>query len=116
VDGRTVLRIDADFARAWSQVGSALDRTGFTVEERDRAAGFYRVRYVTPRTDKDEPGIFARIVGLGRTPATPAPLRFRIMVRGEGDATVVSVLDAAGAADAGDDAKRIVAVLADDLR
>lgn len=116
VDGRTVLRLDADFARAWSQVGSALDRTGFTVEERDRAAGFYRVRYVTPRTDKDEPSLFSRIVTLGKAPATPAPLRFRIMVRGEGDATVVSVLDAAGAADAGDDAKRIASVIAEDLR
>ena len=116
VDGRTVLRIDADFARAWSQVGAALDHTGFTVEERDRAAGFYRVRYVTPRSDRDEPGLFAKLVGLGRAPATPAPLRFRIAVRGEGDATLVSVLDAVGAADAGEDARRIAAVIADDLR
>lgn len=106
----------ADVARAWSQVGAALDRTGFTVEERDRAAGFYRVRYVTPRTDKDEPGLFARLVGLGKAPATPAPSRFRITVRAEGDATRVSVLDAAGAADAGEDARRIAQVIADDLR
>jgi outer membrane protein assembly factor BamC len=62
----------ADVARAWSQVGAALDRTGFTVEERDRAAGFYRVRYVTPRTDKDEPSLFARLVGLGKAPAARA--------------------------------------------
>ena len=48
--------------------------------------------------------------------AAPAPLRFRIAVRGEGDATLVLVLDAAGAADAGEDARRIAAVIADDLR
>lgn len=51
----------------------------------------------------------------GRSSPPKVPLRFRIMVQGEGEATVVSVLDAAGAADATDDARRIVKVLSDDL-
>ncbi|MCZ7653277.1 MAG: outer membrane protein assembly factor BamC [Rhodocyclaceae bacterium] len=30
----------------WRRVGLALDRVGFTVEDRDRAKGLYFVRYV----------------------------------------------------------------------
>src|SRR5690606_39426013 len=32
-----VVQMDEDFDRAWRRVGLALDRTGFTVEDRDRA-------------------------------------------------------------------------------
>jgi outer membrane protein assembly factor BamC len=36
----------AAFAQAWLQLGLALDRGGFTVKDRNRAAGDYYVRYV----------------------------------------------------------------------
>src|SRR5690606_26742169 len=44
-DGQAVLLVDESFDRAWRRVGLALDRTGFTVEDRDRAKGLYFVRY-----------------------------------------------------------------------
>ncbi|NDU91773.1 MAG: outer membrane protein assembly factor BamC [Ferrovum sp.] len=50
-DGDTVLSLNEPFDRAWRRVGLALDRSGFTVEDRDRAAGVYFVRY----TDSDAP-------------------------------------------------------------
>ena len=90
----------------------ALDRTGFTVEDRDRAQGIYFVRYVAP-TDNKEPGFFAKI--FSSTPDT-APLKFRIVLMGAAESTTVSVLNAAGAADSSDNAKRIVKVIADDLK
>lgn len=43
------LQVDDGFDRAWRRVGIALDRTGFTVEDRDRAQGLYFVRYVDPK-------------------------------------------------------------------
>ena len=45
-NGQSVIQIDEAFDRAWRRVGLALDRTGFTVEDRDRAQGVYFVRYV----------------------------------------------------------------------
>jgi outer membrane protein assembly factor BamC len=36
------------FDRSWRRVGLALDRVGFTVEDRDRTKGLYYVRYVDP--------------------------------------------------------------------
>jgi outer membrane protein assembly factor BamC len=45
-NGQQVVRIDEGFDSAWRRVGLALDRTGFTVEDRDRKQGIYFVRYV----------------------------------------------------------------------
>lgn len=42
-----VLIVKEAFDRAWRRVGSALDRVGFTVEDRDRSNGIYFVRYVS---------------------------------------------------------------------
>ena len=50
-EGNGVLTLDEPFDRAWRRVGLALDRVGFTVEDRDRAKGLYYVRYVDPKTD-----------------------------------------------------------------
>jgi outer membrane protein assembly factor BamC len=112
VGGVPVVQVDEAFDRAWRRVGLALDRTGFTVEDRDRAQGLYFVRYVEP-TDKKEPGFFAKI--FSSTPDA-APLKFRISVKGATESTTVSVLNATGAPDASDNAKRIVRVIADDLK
>jgi outer membrane protein assembly factor BamC len=47
--------IDEGFDRAWRRVGLALDRTGFTVEDRDRSQGTYFVRYVPPNPTRRSP-------------------------------------------------------------
>jgi outer membrane protein assembly factor BamC len=39
------------FDRAWRRVGLALDRVGFTVEDRDRSKGLFFVRYIDPERD-----------------------------------------------------------------
>ena len=53
------------FDRAWRRVGLALDRVGFTVEDRDRSKGTYFVRYVAPTDKKDEPGFLSKLFGGG---------------------------------------------------
>ena len=108
-----VLQIEDGFDRAWRRVGLSLDRTGFTVEDRDRSQGVYFVRYVAPTADKKEPGIFSKLFGAN---TAIAPLKYRIVVKSEGNATTVSVLNAAGAPDSSADAQRILQVIADDLR
>ena len=113
VNGVPAVQIDEGFDRAWRRVGLALDRTGFTVEDRDRTKGTYFVRYVDPTTDKKEPGFLSKI--FSPTAATP-PLKYRVLVKSQGEATTVSVLNDQGAVDTTANAQRIVQVLADDLK
>ena len=109
-----VVQIDEGFDRAWRRVGLALDRTGFTVEDRDRAQGTYFVRYVEPNADKKDPGFFGKL--FSRSEKDTAPLKFRINVKSQGESTTVSVLNASGAPETSANAQRIVQVIADDLR
>ena len=113
VNGQPVVQIDEGFERAWRRVGLSLDRTGFTVEDRDRAKGTYFVRYVEPNSDKSEPGFLAKL--FSRTPVV-VPLKYRITVQAQGDASTVTVLNAEGGAENSANAQRILNIIADDLR
>ena len=113
VNGAPALQLDEGFDRAWRRVGLALDRTGFTVEDRDRSSGVYFVRYVAPSGNKKE-GFFSKIFG-GSKDAVP-PLQYRIAVRSDGSASTVTVQNASGAPESSANAQNIVRVLADDLK
>ena len=119
INNAPAVQLEEDFDRAWRRVGLALDRTGFTVEDRDRAQGTYFVRYVEPTDKKGEPGFFGKLLGgslFGNSSTTVPPLKYRISLRTQGTATVVSVLNAAGTPEASGNAQRILQVIADDLR
>ena len=115
INNLPVVQIDDGFDRAWRRVGLSLDRTGFTVEDRDRTQGIYFVRYVPAQaTDAAKPGFFGRMFG-GSTPeATPA--KYRVVVRSSGNSTTVSVLDAQGQPDNSANAQNILQLLANDLK
>ncbi|MFP3663357.1 outer membrane protein assembly factor BamC, partial [Burkholderia sp. SIMBA_043] len=57
------LIVSESFDRAWRRVGVALDGGGFSVDDRDRSAGDYFVRYVDTDTGEkiDQPGFFSRM-------------------------------------------------------
>lgn len=112
------IQVDDGFDRAWRRVGVALDRSGFTVEDRDRGQGVYFVRYVDPRqAGKEEPGFFGRLFSFGRKDDLGGPARYRVSVKAEGGASsVVAVLDGQGAAEAGDAGRRISSMLLDELK
>jgi outer membrane protein assembly factor BamC len=114
VGSTPVVQIDEGFDRAWRRVGLTLDRTGFTVEDRDRARGTYFVRYVEPNADKKEKGFFGKL--FSPSEPTTAPLKYRINVKSQGESTTVSVLNANGAPESSANAQRIVQVIADDLK
>ena len=109
-----VVQVDEGFERAWRRVGLALDRTGFTVEDRDRSQGTYFVRYVEPVANKSEPGFFGKLFS-GSSAAIP-PQKFRITVKSEGEKSTVSVLNSQGTPETTASAQRIVQVIADDLK
>jgi outer membrane protein assembly factor BamC len=113
VENNPVVQIDEGFDRAWRRVGLSLDRTGFTVEDRDRSQGTYFVRYVEPNADKKDKGFFGKLFGSSES---AAPLKYRISLKSQGESTTVSVLNAAGAPETSANAQRIVQVIADDLK
>lgn len=81
------------FDRAWRRVGLALDRGGFTVEDRDRSQGVYFVRYIDPEIDSrnsSSPGFFARLFSSSSS-APEASRQFRVKVQGSGEASAVTV-------------------------
>jgi outer membrane protein assembly factor BamC len=111
------LQVDDGFDRAWRRVGLALDRSGFTVEDRDRTQGIYYVRYVDPRlAGREQPGFLSRVFSFGKKREDSSLERYRVAVKGEGDKSLVSVQDAKGAPESGEAGKRIVSLLVDDLK
>jgi outer membrane protein assembly factor BamC len=115
------LEISDDFERAWRQIGLALDRGGFTVDDRDRSRGVYFVRYIDPeaqaRQKSSRPGFFGRIFG-GNKEET-ASQKFRVQLIGSGATTTVTVLDPEGQPVSGIDrttASRILKLLNEQLQ
>ena len=118
VNNQPVVQINEGFDRAWRRVGLALDRTGFTVEDRDRTQGIYFVRYVEADANKaaeSKPGFFSRLFGSSTTKEA-TPVRYRISVKSNADQTTVAVLNANGQPETSATAQRIVQVIADDLK
>ena len=107
------LTVNDGFDRAWRRVGLSLDRHGFTIEDRDRAAGLFFLRYADPeKAGQDEPNFFQRLFGAKAS----TPVRYRVSVKAEGEKSVVRVLDERGQPITDDNAKRILNLLMDDLR
>ncbi len=110
--GSTTLQLDDGFDRAWRRVGVALDRGGFTVEDRDRSQGTYFVRYVDPKlAGAEAPNLLTRLFGSDKPDATGR--RYRVKVAAQGNsASTVAVLEAEGATPRpGDESTRNIAQL-----
>ena len=114
VNGQPVIQHTEPIDRAWRLVGLSLDRTGFTVEDRDRSKGTYFVRYVEPSADKSEPGFLGKLFGSSKAQA--GPIRHRIVLTGDSAATSVSVQSASGVNETSGTAQQILKLLADDLK
>ena len=120
-DGKLLLQVDERFDRAWRRVGLALDRNGFTVEDRDRAKGLYYVRYVDPLADKTAPQKgWLESLAFWRDDKVTAELAqttFRIVIAGEGDElSRVTVQDKSGAVLNSATARKILGIVRDELK
>jgi outer membrane protein assembly factor BamC len=120
-DGSGKLEVFDRFDRAWRRVGLALDRVGFTVEDRDRSRGIYFVRYVDPEQDnasKKSDGLLSRLA-FWKSDEKSAVSReqFRIHVEdGGGSSSSVQVLTSEGGTDKSETAKKILALLQQQLQ
>lgn len=111
-----VVEVDEGFDRAWRRVGLALDRVGFTVEDRDRVRGLYFVRYIDQEGDakSTSSGFFSRL--FSSKDDKKQAKRYQIEVKGAGERTRVSVLNEQGGAASDATAGRILSLLGEQLR
>lgn len=117
-DGVSRLVVSESFERAWRRVGLALDRTGFTVEDRDRSQGIYFVRYVDPEADTIKgKGFLSKLLFWRSDDKKPEPgNQYRVRVAADGERSTIAVLTREGGDDRGETAKRILSVLHEQLR
>jgi len=116
-DGVSKLVVDESFDRAWRRVGLALDRSGFTVVDRDRSSGLYFVRYADPdsATAKRDEGFLAKLMFWKKDEAEK-PEQYRIAVVEAARTSLVSVQDPQGAPDKSPTSDRILALLKEQLK
>jgi outer membrane protein assembly factor BamC len=121
-DKGSTLQVYEGFDRAWRRVGLALDRVGFTVEDRDRSQGVYFVRYVDPEVDatgKKDGGILSKLLFFmpdDKPDPKAGQSQYRILVKGEGKQSTVQVLTREGGLDDTRTAKRILSLLHEQLK
>jgi outer membrane protein assembly factor BamC len=115
--GAGPLVVNDGFERAWRRVGLALDRVGFTVEDRDRTKGTFFVRYIDPEEDaKDTQGIMDKLAFWKPTPKAVQP-QYRIQLSdGGAGSTQVVVQNVKGEPENSPTGKRILSLLFEQLK
>lgn len=113
-NGQNRIEISETLDRAWRRVGLSLDRTGFTVEDRNRKEGVYFVRYATLSTKKTEQGFFGKLFSSSKPEMTAA--KYRIVLAAQGEITLVTVQSDKGENDNSAYAQQIIKLIADDLK
>jgi len=110
------LTADDDFDTVWRRVGLALDRGGFTIEDRDRSQGLYEIR-LAPGADPSasKPGFFSRLFGSSDSSSADGLARYRVQVVGKGSNSTIKVLNSKGQAETSDAGRRITKQLLDEL-
>ena len=120
IGGFETLEVFEPFDRAWRRIGLALDRVGFTVEDRDRQKGQYFVRYAdTDASDmakKDgEKGLLAKLQFWKSSDPVKAE-QYRVHIRQFAGKSVVQILTKDGAQANTQTTRRIVALLHEQLK
>ncbi|WP_414012877.1 outer membrane protein assembly factor BamC [Limnohabitans sp.] len=115
VDGQPTISLNEALDRAWRRTGVALDRSGFTVEDRDMAAGRYFVRYVAPQSGKEETGFISRLFSSKKEQSVLAKYTISLSASAAGQ-TLIRVLNASGQPEQSGEADRILKLLATELR
>jgi outer membrane protein assembly factor BamC len=119
--GAGPLVVNDSFDRAWRRVGLALDRVGFTVEDRDRSRGIFFVRYIDPEADArsagpKQEGWLDKLAFWRAAPKTAQP-QYRIHVADAGASmSQVQVQNAQGAPESSSTGKKILTLLFDQLK
>ncbi len=114
------LQTDEGFDRSWRRVGLALDRIGFTIEDRDRSKGIYYVQYIDQDIDAKKKGasegFFAKLFSWGSSEAAKDGQKYRIFVKESGEVSHVTVHGEDGKVASTPVAQKILKVLNEQLK
>ncbi len=107
------LQLQEGFDTAWRKISLAINTSGFTVIDRNRAAGQFDVRYISAeaalKASQDSTGFFGKL--FGKKESEPKPADYRIVLQSSGTQTVVSVQTLEGKPLQTDDARKILQIL-----
>ena len=116
--GTPSIVLDEGFSRAWRRTGAALDRAGFTVDDRDRSRGLYFVQYASrgDGAQSGKSGWLSRLKFWEDAEADEGAGAYLVRVVGETEATSsIVVLDKEGTPQGTPTARRILTVLHEQL-
>lgn len=118
-DSSGSLKVNEPFDRAWRRVGLALDRIGFTVEDRDRSKGLFFVRYIDPdaeaKSSGSNKGFFDKLAFWRKDDPDSKP-QYRIFVVEAAGISDVVVQNADGKPENSSTSKRILGLLLEQLK
>jgi outer membrane protein assembly factor BamC len=109
------IELSAGFDRSWRDIGLALDRSNFTVEDRNRSTGVYYVRYVNPKDVGDSKGFFSNLFSSKDDTSLKAK-KYQVVVKSTGENSAsVYVQDAEGKPENTPAGFQLLTVLTDQL-
>ena len=95
-NNRGYIELSVGFDRSWRDVGLALDRSNFTVEDRNRSNGVYYVRYVNAKDVGDKKGFFSNLFS-SKDESKLQAKKYQVIIKSTGDNSAnVYVQDADG--------------------
>ncbi|CAN5720362.1 outer membrane protein assembly factor BamC [soil metagenome] len=120
-DGKSsYVETDEGFDRSWRRVGLALDRIGFTVEDRDRSKGLYFVRYIDQdidaKTKGASDGILSKLFSWGSSEASKDAKKYQVAVKENGDVSRVTVYANDGTVESSPVSEKILRLLNEQLK
>jgi outer membrane protein assembly factor BamC len=90
------IELASGFDRAWRDTGLALDRSNFSVEDRDRSNGIYYVRYINTKDVGDSKGFFSNLFS-SKDDSNLKAKKYRVVVKSTSEnASSISVQNADG--------------------
>ena len=114
-DSGVALLVNDDAETVWRRVGLALDRSGYTIETRERVKGTFDVKLPGENADANKPGFWSRVFG-GKQSDTPA-VKHRVVVKASTNRqSLVEITDRDGTVQNTAAAKRIAKDLLTELQ
>jgi outer membrane protein assembly factor BamC len=105
------LEFAGSFDRAWRDVGVGLDRSNFTVDDRDRSKGIYFVRFVNTQDLSNQRGFFDKLFSKKTDDDMKKAKRYRVLVKDAAGTITVAVQDEKGVPELGEVSIQILTLL-----
>jgi outer membrane protein assembly factor BamC len=116
--GNPILSLGSDLDRAWSSVGSALERGQWKVEDINRSLGLYYINLAEKAENpNDKPGFFGNLFGSApsREELEARADRYQVRLSKVGDAVQVTVEKNINTVAPPDVARRVLSLIQDNL-